>query len=185
MKKRTVKLSIVISLILLFITSSIMLLSHPSQSPKFNEEQMKINYRTPQSASVFMASGQDGSEQNPYIVSNAEDMNALSQAVLSGNSFLGKIIVVSATVNEIGLGNFVPIGDVGKPFSGTFDGSGVRFILNINRPESNYQALFGYVIGGVIENLSVSGRVVGLSYVAGVTGYHTSSRVQNVYNTAD
>src|SRR5690554_2157651 len=132
-----------------------------------------------------MAEGQDGTESNPYIISNAEDMNALSLAVLAGNTFAGKVIVVSSTVNEIGLGNFIPIGSPSKPFAGTFDGFGVKFILNINRPESDYQGLFGYVNGGVIENLSVSGSVTGRNYVAGIVGYHTGSRVQNVYNTAN
>ncbi|OED59032.1 InlB B-repeat-containing protein [Acholeplasma laidlawii] len=184
MKSIRVKKSIAIYLVILCITSLIILLNQPNQSPEVNEDKITISYRTPYGASVFMAEGQDGTETNPYIISNAEDMNALSLAVLAGNTFAGKVIVVSSTVNEIGLGNFIPIGSPTKPFAGTFDGFGVKFILNINRPESDYQGLFGYVNGGVIENLSVSGRVFGKSYVAGIAGFHTNSRILNVYNEA-
>ena len=48
------------------------------------KKKITISYRTPYGASVFMAEGQDGTESNPYIISNAEDMNALSLAVLAG-----------------------------------------------------------------------------------------------------
>lgn len=65
-------------------------------------------------------------------------MNVLFLVVLVGNIFVGKVIVVLLMVNEIGLGNFILIGLLIKLFVGMFDGFGVKFILNINRFESDY-----------------------------------------------
>ncbi|MFA7019787.1 MAG: GLUG motif-containing protein, partial [Sphaerochaetaceae bacterium] len=185
MKKRRVKLCILITLIVLFISSFIILLNLQNQSPDFNEDKIAINYRTPQSASVFMAEVQDGSEENPYIISNAEDMNALSQAVSAGNTFAGKIIVVASGISEINLGDFQPIGTNTRVFSGIFDGSGVNFRLSIDKLETDYVGLFGVVERGTIENLSVSGTITGKNRVGGIVGQqNVGSIIRNVYNTA-
>src|SRR5690554_2774722 len=181
--KINLRLISILSIIFLsiFIVFSLIFNSIKNNNPSDN---FKLNYRSPQTESVFMAEGQDGSEENPYVISNADDMKLLSQAVLEGNTFFGKTIVVSASANEIGLGNFIPIGTSEKPFQGTFDGFGVKFILNINRPDSDYQGLFGYISGAKIENLSVTGTVKGKSYVGGIVGYQINSKVLNVYNEA-
>src|SRR5690554_5656103 len=185
LKKRRVKLCILITLIVIFISSFIILLNLQNQSPDFNEDKIAINYRTPQSASVFMAEGQDGSEENPYIISNAEDMNALSQAVSAGNTFAGKIIVVASGISEINLGDFQPIGTNTRVFSGIFDGSGVNFRLSIDKLETDYVGLFGVVERGTIENLSVSGTITGKNRVGGIVGQqNVGSIIRNVYNTA-
>ncbi|MBQ4556132.1 MAG: hypothetical protein IJA60_00610 [Clostridia bacterium] len=59
-----------------------------------------------------------------------------------------------------------PIGSANTPYSGTFDGNGYE-ISNINLSGNQYVALFGYVNGGTIKNLTVSGSVTASSYYSG------------------
>src|SRR5690554_1750644 len=184
MKKRYIKLWVVIFFAII-ITSSIVLLNQTNQSPIINEGQAKINYRVPQGASVFMHEGQDGSEESPYIISNAGDMRSLSLAVASGNNFAGKLIVVATGISEIVLTDFEPIGTSTKAFSGIFDGSGVNFKIFIDKPDENYIGLFGFIQNATIENLSVSGTITGNNFVGGIVGQqNVGSIVRNVYNTA-
>ena len=82
---------------------------------------------------------------------------------------------------------FVPIGNGGNAFSGTFDGN-EHIILNlrINNPNVDYQGLFGYVRQGKIQNLilynlDVSGR----NHVGGVIGYYKTDTTENVINNCD
>ena len=52
--------------------------------------------------------------------------------------------------------NWTPIGTKENPFTGTFDGNG--FIAPfLKMPSKNYQGFFGYVKGGKVENLKISG----------------------------
>lgn len=112
-------------------------------------------------------------------------MFKLSEEVAKGNNFLGKIIVVGTRISEIDLGDFTPIGTNLKPFSGTFDGSGINFKLNITKSDLDYVGLFGFVNNGVIENFSLSGDVIGSNYVGSVTGYQTNSQIRNIYTIAN
>ena len=92
--------------------------------------------------------------------------NGGSEDALAGNYTLGTDISVST-----------PIGNSRTPFTGTFDGDGHTITLNITG--DNYQALFGYVVGGTVKNLTVKGSVNGTSYVAGVVAYNNGGTIEN------
>src|SRR5690606_2843022 len=112
-------------------------------------------------------------------------MKRLATEVANGNTFSGKVFIVAANVSEITLGDdYIPIGSNTRPFSGTFDGYGVNFQLNLNRATTDYVGLFGFVQSGTIENLSVSGYVKGQNNVGGIVGYLNKGDVRNVYSTA-
>ncbi|QWB99410.1 InlB B-repeat-containing protein [Mycoplasmatota bacterium] len=129
--------------------------------------------------------GGAGTETNPYIISKADDMIALSNEVEAGNDFSGIYFKAVGSVGTIQLNNFNPIGTSSNPFRGYFDGDGVTFDLDINRPGINYQGLFGYLDGGQVSDLSVSGTVIGNSYTAGIVGYQASGTIEKVYNLAN
>ncbi|MDY0210987.1 MAG: hypothetical protein RBQ91_06260, partial [Acholeplasma sp.] len=150
----------------------------------FNEEQSsdEIFRREAAYATEFLT--EEGTSTNPYVVGSKSDMDLLSSLVLQGNTFEGKYITVDASLSEIYLGAFTPIGSPSKPFKGNFDGYGVNFELAIDNPTLSYQGLFGYTQTGIIENLSVSGSVRGLSYVGGVSAQQVTGTIRNVYNTA-
>ncbi|MCD8007750.1 MAG: hypothetical protein LUF68_02235, partial [Clostridiales bacterium] len=72
------------------------------------------------------------------------------------------------------------IGTAGLPYSGTFDGDGHTIKgLYINNSSRNYQGLFGYVGGGTVQNVSVSGNVTGYDYVGVVVGCSSGSTITN------
>jgi len=129
--------------------------------------------------------GGEGTQENPYILSKASDFVLLSEAVAQGESFEGIYFKSVGSVGTIVLNNFNPIGSNSNPFKGHFDGDGVNFEMNINRPDVNYQAFFGYIEGSIIKNLSVTGSVTGAQYTGGVVGYQHSGEIKNVYNLAD
>ncbi|MFP4173880.1 MAG: GLUG motif-containing protein [Candidatus Hydrogenedentota bacterium] len=77
--------------------------------------------------------------------------------------------VLTSNINASGLDNFEPIGDSSKPFTGVFDGNEYVITgLTIDRPETNFAGLFGYVGNeGEIRNVTLEecdvmgGRAVG------------------------
>ena len=70
-------------------------------------------------------------------------------------------------------------------YKGTFDGQGYTIKgLYINSSDSN-QALFGYVSGGTVKNLTVEGTVIGGECTAGIIGEQNGTAcVENCVNRA-
>lgn len=111
-------------------------------------------------------------------IRTAEELAAFCNRVNDGtDNYAGKTIYL---VDDITLsGNWEPIGTDSKPFSGTFDGEGHSISgLNVNTTEK-YAGLFGYVSGGTVRNLRVSGTVTTTdNYSGGIAGF-LSGRVEN------
>ena len=146
----------------------------------------------------YCYSGGTGSKNNPFIISNSDDLKFLSENIGHWNYHY-------ALANDIeyAFSNFKPIGDrVYSSFTGSFDGQG-HTISNLTfSPEHDYQnqdvAMFGYVlnkarianlnlsditfngfenVGGlvgrgsvIIENCHVSGTISGHKNVGGLVG---------------
>ena len=55
-------------------------------------------------------SGGDGTQGNPYKISTAEDLVALSTAVANGNSYAGKYFELQNDIDMSSVENFTPIG---------------------------------------------------------------------------
>src|SRR5690554_5424200 len=106
--KNSKRLIVALIITALVFTISLLYLSNFGifKSPNYIDEKVNVSYRTPQNTSVFMQEGQEGTEENPYIISSASDMDALSASVASGNTFSGKVIVVASTINLLNLGDF-------------------------------------------------------------------------------
>src|SRR5690554_2059167 len=125
-----------------------------------------------------------GTKDSPFLIKTEQDMHDLSLNVAKGNTYLNYHFKVNDGLTSFDLGDFIPIGSADNEFQGSFDGNGAEFKLNIDRPDSDYQGLFGFHRTGEIKNLSVSGTVRGRSYVGGIVGYQINSKVLNVYNEA-
>lgn len=90
---------------------------------------------------------------------------------------------------------WVPIGSNTAPFTGQFDGNG--FIIKnlmINRPNTNYQGLFGAtgstaeLVNVTLENVNVTGSyytgsLVGWNYQGRITNSHSTGSVRGNYFT--
>jgi len=138
----------------------------------------------------------DGSSGDPYQISSLEHLRWLAEQVnstTSPNTFSGMNFVQTADINasetyswDDGNGGtkegWLPIGTSGYPFSGNYNGNGHRISeLYINRSESAYVGLFGWISGCTIENLTIENCVIsGSLYVGGLTGLNENlSTIRN------
>ena len=130
-----------------------------------------------------------GTATEPYLISTADDLCAFRDAVNSSanksTSTLCAKLVENITLDE----DWTPIGKATSTYSsyvaygGTFDGDGHTISgLKIDST-AQYQALFGYVKGGTIKNLTVAGSVTSSNqYTAGIVAYGNPVTVTNCIN---
>ena len=127
-----------------------------------------------------------GTVEDPYLISDASQLRWFASQVNDN----GKNSICAQLTNNIDLGgneNWTPIGKSSSySYKGTFDGQGYEIKnLKIDSTSSN-QALFGYVNGGTVKNLTVSGSVKGAGYTAGIIGQLAgASSVENCVNKAN
>lgn len=81
---------------------------------------------------------------------------------------------------------FVPIGNNGSPFTGSFNGGGHTLTgLRINRASTNYVGLFGYANGATISDVTLSGgSITGNDGVGALIGYMTDGSVSGASASA-
>ena len=104
----------------------------------------------------------DGSKNDPYVISDIEQLQQFAEAVNAGNDYAGKYVALGCDLNLSGI-IWTPIGtsDHGKTtgFAGTFDGRGYT-ISHVNcgsgSTPTKYEAdgFFG-VVSGTICDLNV------------------------------
>ena len=138
-----------------------------------------------------------GTAGDPYQITNCEELNATRNDLSAYWILMNDIDMSDCGVqNWNGGQGFIPIGaggnpmpSGGTPFIGSFNGQNHTISnLYINRPSSNWQALFGYVeTSGVIKNLGVTFvNVEGSMCVAGLigrNGYLQGGTITNCYST--
>ncbi len=125
----------------------------------------------------LMLSGH-GTVEDPYLISNAEDLKKLSDSVLNYANLKDKYFLQTNDIDISEYSNWQPIGTLGIPFEGIYNGDNKEVTgLQIETYES-WQGLFGFV-SGTIKNLTVRGNVNILgtdkyvyfhSFAAGVCG---------------
>lgn len=128
----------------------------------------------------------DGTETNPYQVSNIDELQNIAN--YPDAHFVQKNNIdasVTASWND-GKG-FKPVGR-NSPFSGTYDGGGfVISGLTINRPNEEYVGLFGNVDGAVIKNTGlVNITILGYQDVGGLIGViYRGGIIENSHTTGN
>ena len=134
-----------------------------------------------------------GSEDNPYLVTDAEQLDNLAVAVNDySESFTGDYFLLTADVtptsNFKGIGVYANNATLNRPFSGTFDGGNhtVRGLNVSSAASDNYLGLFGYTSGALICNLTLAENclVSGGYYVGSLIGYSANTVVKNVASFA-
>ncbi|MFR9602723.1 MAG: GLUG motif-containing protein [Rikenellaceae bacterium] len=143
------------------------------------------NYWSSKAADSF--AGGDGSATTPYLISTPEQLAKLAVDVSNKTTYKDKYFELT---NNIDLsGNYwYPIGVTSyyDAFFGVFDGKGYEVSgLEIDDSLGSYQALFGAIYAATVQNLGVSGSVVGNMHVGGVVGFASYSKVLYCYNKAD
>lgn len=120
----------------------------------------------------------NGTEKEPYLISDGEEFAYLAKQVRDGNTYEGIYFQIA---NDIDLGNnqWTPIGDSRNSFRGILDGAGHTIanakITVSSLPDSTYEAygIFGSIGGGntraIIRNLELSNINVNIT-ASGDTG---------------
>ncbi len=105
----------------------------------------------------------DGSEENPYVISTAEDWEAFAKKVNDGESYEGKFVMLGGDF-EVStyqlLGNNIGFSNA---FKGTFDGNG-HTLTCVYPP-------FTRVMDATIKNLHVTGNATGSSEMGSIVRY--------------
>ena len=129
-----------------------------------------------------------GAQDDPYLIASLADLYWISTNPSEWNKHYLQTADIDASVTSIwndGEG-WMPIGNNSTRFRGSYNGDGYIIEgLFINRPEENYQGLFGYIqTGASIMNLGLTNTdITGRNYVGGLTGYSYNSTISNSFNS--
>ncbi len=121
----------------------------------------------------------EGTESDPYTITNLGEYTAFASSVNLGNTYEGKIISLATDIKDepaktpIG---FYIAADEQFPFAGTFKGNDHTVKLDIdgaNCKTVNYVGMFGLIDeGAVLQNIKVEGTVTTTgNYAAGIVAY--------------
>ena len=86
--------------------------------------------------------GGTGTQADPYLISNGEELAYLSAQVASGNAFAGKHVTLAANL-DMGNVAFTPIGSDARRFAGSFDGAYHTIDNLLVSQTTDYAGLFG------------------------------------------
>lgn len=120
------------------------------------------------------------SASNPYLITTAEDLEALASIVNTG-SRLGGYYKQSADITLTNEHTAIGRNSSNTSFQGVYDGdNNVIKGLLINQPEATYQGLFGRanqvtITNVIIENCDITAK----KYVGGICGYASKTTISN------
>ena len=101
-------------------------------------------------------------ETAPCIIETAEDLKALSDLKVNDADLTDCYFRQTEDIDISAYDNWQPIGTVGMPFEGVYDGNGYSVEgLNIESAGS-YLGLFGFVTG-TVKDLEVHGTIIGIN----------------------
>jgi len=126
-----------------------------------------------------------GTEDYPYIIFDVDDLQNMRDD-LSAHYMLANDIDASVTVGwNDGVG-FEPVGTEDHIFTGSLDGNNFTISnLYIDRDETDYIGLFGYVSGAEIKNLGlIDVDITGADYTGSLFG-RGMGVFSNVYSTGE
>ena len=149
----------------------------------------------PTAALAAPASGGSGTEADPYLIATAQDLadfrDAVNGSAKKSTSKLCAKLTANIDLSTLGDRDWTPIGYyTGYSdcvyYGGTFDGGGFTISGLKIKSTKPYQALFGYVKGGIIKNLTVEGSVTtattSSAYAAGIVAYGNPVTMETCMN---
>ena len=143
--------------------------------------QFSASALVPSEGSYNVSLSGSGTQEDPYLVSTADE---LREVALKVNSTTENTMAIQLT-SDIDLKNVAwdPMGKSNKyPFKGTFDGQGHTISgLSVNSTDS-YKGFIGYASNAVIKNVTLEGTITGKDCTAGVAGYAANTSFENVVN---
>ena len=120
-----------------------------------------------------IASGNDGSEEHPYVISNAAGWNLLIARMNDGMNFSGTFFQLSDDFDNSAEPITTMAGNANHVFKGNLQGNGRTLTINLTEDEGN--ALFYKLEEATIKNFRVAGTITTEEqYAAGI-----ASRMKN------
>lgn len=119
------------------------------------------------------------SASNPYLITTAEDLEALASIVNTGSRLGGyykQSADITLTNEHTAIGN-----SSNTSFRGVYDGdNNVIKGLLINQPKATYQGLFGRAYKATIQNVIIENcDITAKKYVGGICGYASETTISN------
>ncbi|RKY48925.1 MAG: hypothetical protein DRP86_05955 [Candidatus Neomarinimicrobiota bacterium] len=136
---------------------------------------------------TFTTIAGSGTEDDPYQIHTLENLRWLmnSDDHWDRHYIQTSNIDASETANWDGGKGWFPIGYFPTYFTGVYDGN--NYIIDglfINRPEDDFEGLFGGINNAVIKNLGlVNVNITGRDQTGGLVGRSILSNIQNCYTT--
>ena len=137
-----------------------------------------------------------GSELNPLLISNEEELIAFRNAINNPAQYQYKntTLVDGGAGLHFMIANYItltqpwtPVGTSTNPFKGNLDGG--NYIIDnpvVNNPTQDNQGFFGVVDGATIQNLRLRDAVVsGKNNVGGFAGQVKNTTISNCYVRAN
>ncbi|MBR2526281.1 hypothetical protein IKE67_07410, partial [bacterium] len=125
-------------------------------------------------------------EQGYTVVKTAQELKA---ALQPGDASCKVMLFADINLDDLGVdetgSNWTAVGttssDSSDSFKGTFDGNGFTISnLKINKPESDYQGLFGCTNGAEIKNVNLDNvDIIGKTRIGGLVGYTYNTNVSD------
>lgn len=108
-------------------------------------------------------------DSTEYTIHTATGWNVFCEALQDNNTynhFSGKTVKLGANISIT-----QSAGSAGHEFMGTFDGDGKTLTVDITETTTQGTAPFREIKGATIQNLVVTGSVVGTTHAAGLVGF--------------
>ena len=129
------------------------------------------------------ASTNAGTEGDPYIISSTYEWDSFAQWIDGHrDGFTGEYVQLAADITVS-----MPAGTSEAPFGGTFLGNGHTITANITDTSNGGTALFRYINGATIKDLTVAGSITGGIHAAAIVGFAqgTGNSIRNCVATAN
>ena len=129
-----------------------------------------------------------GTENDPYLIGSTDNWNTFVDAVSHSKTFSGEFVKLTNNISVTTKCGTVSGSSQVNPFSGTFDGDGHTITATITDNNNQGTALFCYINGATIKNLTVAGTITSSQqHTAALVGFSkgTGNSIQNCVATAD
>jgi len=130
----------------------------------------------------------EGTRAEPYLISSADELHAMRLDRVAHYRLTNDIDLAASVMWDAGRG-WLPVGAsaAGQHFTGGLDGAGFAIRhLSINRPQTAYQGLFGYLDGAEVRNLRLEDASVrGDQYSGTLAGLANAALIANVRSNGE
>jgi hypothetical protein len=115
-----------------------------------------------------------GTESDPYLIESVTDLSELADNVNGGEEYSGIYFKLTEDISITD--SWTPIGSsTSATFNGNFDGNGKTVTFSDITTDASSFALFGYISGARISDITVSGKIAiknsdAVATIAGIVG---------------